>query len=709
MRQPDAAAAPFWSSFAAALRPPERLSVAEWAARHRIVPAESGSPEPGRWRNDLVPYLREIMEALSLDDPTETVVLMKSAQVGGSECGLNLFGWLVCQEPSPILIVLPTVEEGLKYNRVKLGPAIDACDVLRTRVSEQISRDETGSTTTFKRFRGGFCQITGANSSAGLQMISARALIFEEVSEYPADAGGRGEPTALAIARSKGWQTRGRKIFYCSTPNLVGECRVSAEFEASDQRRFYVPCPECGHYQTLAWERLRWTSETAPHQPYFDCLANGCRIEPGAGDEIRRAMVAAGAWVRTYPDGPHNPAPPESFAPEDLPRWRARPAHGRSAGFAIWQAYSPFVPWEATVAEYHAALGDARKLKVFTQQALGRAWEEKGDAPDHLKLMERRETWPTRRLPPGVLVLTMAVDVQADRLEWAVYGWGRHYTAWLIDKGVIEGDPNHDVAWDGLRAQMLTRYADAWNRAWPIDSVGVDAKYLSQRVYRFVQAWAHTGRVLALNGRPGWRLPAIAAGPRVDVAWNGKAIGKVAIWHVGTWDLKSATYAALRLTLEGRDADGRWKAGALISPAWVDEQHFMQLTAEMLQDRRLRTGRTEKEWVRTRARNEQLDLAVYARALAHRLLDGLTLQEWDALEAERCGAPADLQQELWGSLGLVAPPAPPPAPQPPPPPPAETGSARDRPLESARPRPAAAPPRDRWLARRRDWLRRPVF
>lgn len=713
----DAAAGLFWRAFAKNVRPPERLSVPQWAERHRVVSAESGSPEPGPWRNDTVPYLVEIMEALSLNDPTETVVLMKSAQIGGSECGLNLFGWIVCQEPAPILVVLPTVDEGLKYNRLKLGPAIDACEILRDRVSEQISRDETGSTSTFKRFRGGFGQITGANSSAGLQMMSCRVLIFEEVSEYPADAGGRGEPTALAIARSKGWMMRGRKIFFCSTPNLVGQCRVSAEYEKSDQRRLYVPCPHCSHYQPLVWERLRWASDTAPHRPYFACAANGCIIEPGAQHEVKRAMVAAGVWIRTYAGDDTNPAPPEVIAPEDLDRWRARLGNGRSAGFEIWQAYSPFVPWEATVAEYHAALGDALKLKVFTQQGLGRPWEEKGDAPDHEKLMERREDFPMARLPPGVLVLTMSVDVQGDRLEWAVYGWGRKMSAWLIDKGIIEGDPYGDAPWVALEQLMLRRYEDAWGRSWPIDSVGIDSGFLSQRVYAFVSRWTHTGRVLALNGRHGWRLPALAAGKRVDITWQGKPLGKMQLWSVGTWDLKSATYAALRLTLNGPDATGTWPAGSMRFPKSCDEQHFQQLTAETLQDRTFRDGRIEKEWVRNRARNEQLDLAVYARALAHRLTDSLTPAAWDALEAERVSTPETMQRDLWAGVALsAAKPAAPAAKSAEIPPvaakllPAASvahPNQPESPLESATPRPALPPRRPPSLLQpRRNWFER---
>lgn len=633
----------FLRAFAGAVRPPERLGIPEWAAKHRMVAAESGSPEPGRWRNETMPHLVDVMRALEFGDPHETVVFMKSAQVGGTECGVNLFGWMLQQEPSPILIVLPTVDQALLYNRAKLGPAIDATPAMHERVTEQVSRDETGSTSLFKRFRGGFANITGANSSAGLQMISARIIVFEEVSEYPMDAGGRGEPTTQALARSKGFEAKGRKLFFNSTPAIVGQCRITDLFDKSDQRRRYVPCPHCGHYQVLTWPRLRWASDTAPHGAYFECAANGCVIE--AHDKPR--MLAAGQWIRAYPG---DDAPGESFPPEDLARYQARLPRGSVAGFAIWQAYSPLVRWDATVAEYFAALGDARKLKVFTQQALGLAWEERGDAPDHEKLMERRESWPANRLPPGVLFTTMGVDVQKDRLEWAVYGWGRDLSGWLVDRGIIMGETEADAVWAELDRQIARRYRDAWGRDWPIDAVGIDAGYLSQRVYRHVASYGRSSRVKALDGRPGWKLPALGKAVPKGIDYQGRTIGSVALWPVGTWDLKSELYSRLRATLRGPDADGRWSAGALHFPADCDPTFFQQLTAEALVDRRNRRGYTEKEWTRQRDRNEQLDLAVYALALARHETEPMADEDWDALVLARMPPKETVQPDfadLW--------------------------------------------------------------
>ena len=115
-----------FTTLAAALRPAPRLTVSEWAEKYREVAAESGSPFPGPWRNDRTPHLVAIMEALGPDDPAEDVVFVKSAQIGGSEVGVNFFGFIVTQDPGPMLIVLPSYVESTKYVAKKLHPAIDA-------------------------------------------------------------------------------------------------------------------------------------------------------------------------------------------------------------------------------------------------------------------------------------------------------------------------------------------------------------------------------------------------------------------------------------------------------------------------------------------------------------------------------------------------------------------------------------------------------
>ena len=357
-------------------------------------------------------------------------------------------------------------------------------------------------------------------------------------------------------------------------------------------------------------------------------------------------------------------------------QWIAQnPGPGRQPSFHIWQAYSLFVSWDDTVAEFVASRDDPKKLKVFTQQALGEAWEEKGDAPPVDLLVGRREAFPFGRIPKGALFLTGACDVQADRLEWDVYAWGRNLESWLIDSGVIEGDPNDAETWDKLDPIISRKYEDFCGKPQQIDAFGVDSGFLSQKVYAFCRRWSWSGRVFALDGRTGWKLPPLGTPSKRDIDYDGRKIGAVQLWPVGTWDLKSEMYSALAKTIEGPDpATGIFKPGTAHFGERVDKDYFDQLTAEHLVDVETRGGLIQKIWRKMHGRrNERHDTGIYARALAHHLSDSLTPADWDALDLARCTPAKDAQADMaaiWAAQpeavakDVAAVPAPAPAPDP---------------------------------------------
>lgn len=631
-----------FDAFAQSLQPPPDRSVASWAEEKRYVAAESGSPFPGKWSNELAPYLIEPMECLAPSDPATDVTLCFSAQTGKTSVGENFFGYTADDDPAPMLIVLPSLDEGKKFVRVKLQPAIDATPALRHKVAEQKSRDESGSTSAFKKFRGGFAQITGANSSKGLQMISVRRLWGDEISEWPDDVDGRGDPLELAIKRTTAWTNRGVKRLWSSTPGIDGKCRITAYYQRSDQRRFYVPCPHCGTFQVLKWENLKWERDAAPHGAYFVCAASGCIIE----HHDKRGMVARGIWIKTYKSDTDAPAVPETIAPEAIREWRSRSSDGRQPGFHIWQAYSPFVTWDDAVAEYHKAKGKAQGEKVFSQQVLAEAYIAKGEAPDHQKLLARREPFQLQRIPFGGLVLTGFADVQVNRIEYGIYAWGIGFSYWLIDFGVILGDPDTDGPWRGLDAVRQRRYEDCWGKLWPIEALGVDSGYKSQRVYNFARS---RQRVLATDGRDGWTLPLLGTPKRMDVWQDGQSQrGGAMLWPIGTWTAKTELYGSLRKTIDGPDENGAWPLGAGHFPEACDEAFFKQLTAESLIVKEKKDGTTQHAWVKPKDQpNEQLDIWVGARAMAYHLgLDRLDHAGWKRLATERMSEPEAIQPDL---------------------------------------------------------------
>lgn len=608
--------------------PPPR-SADLWADAERKIAAETGSPWPGQWSTDRVPYLREIMQVMTLSHPCRRVTLKKSAQVGGSEAGLNLIGQCMAETPAPILVMLPSIDMMLGYNRLKLDPMIQATPALSRRVQDVVSRDEASSTVTFKRFPGGYLQLLTANSGANLQMRSARVLVKEEISSYPDDTDGRGSPSTQIEARAIAYSGR-EKILEISTPGeeIAGSqvgCRVSRSYERSSRGRYLVPCPHCDHRQTLEWERLRWT-KGKPETAEYHCGGCGAAIE----HRQKAAMIAAGEWVHEFPD-----------------------RVDRHAGYEINSLYSPMMSWAAVVEKWESVEGDQQEEKTFVQQYLGRAWQQKGEAPEWKRLYDRRETWPAGTVPAGVLALTCGVDVQRSpgRLEAHVWGWGRNRESWHVDHVVIPGDPFQWRTWEALAAVLDGTYAHPSGGALPILLTAVDSGdgVTTAEVYTFTRKMGR--RVIAIKGRD--ELPqAISAGGKVDVNRGGKRVGRFKPWLVGSSYLKGEFYGQLHLERPTAESGEGFPRGYVhLSDTLAGEEVCKQLTAESLRRVKHRNGQTGLEWVKTRA-NEALDCRNYARAAATLLgMDRWQDARWAELEAA-AATPAEAHRPA-AQLGLA--------------------------------------------------------
>ncbi|MGH8573986.1 MAG: phage terminase large subunit family protein, partial [Gammaproteobacteria bacterium] len=290
------------------LTPDPLLTVSEWADRHRMLSTKA-SAEPGRWRTHRTPYLQAIMDCLSPTSPVERVVFMKGGQVGGTECGNNWIGYVIHHAPGPMMAVSPTVEMAKRNSKQRVDPLIEESPVLRELIAPHRSRD-SGNTILAKEFRGGVLVMTGANSAVGLRSMPVRYLFLDEVDGYPGDVEGEGDALSLACARTRTFARR--KIFIVSTPTITGVSSIEREFEASDQRRYFVPCPQCGHRQWLRFEQLRWT-RGKPETASYVCESCSAEI----GEHHKTWMLEHGEW--------------RAMAPENA---------GKTAGFHLSSLYS---------------------------------------------------------------------------------------------------------------------------------------------------------------------------------------------------------------------------------------------------------------------------------------------------------------------------------------------------------------------------------
>lgn len=542
--------------------------------------SSESSAEPGRWNTERAAYQRGIMDAVS-DPEVRRVVVMKSAQVGWTEIVGNVVGYHIHQDPAPILVVQPTVEMGEAWSKDRLAPMLRDTPALRGRVAPPRSRD-AASTLLHKTFPGGHLTIAGANSPASLASRPIRVLLMDEVDRYPASAGAEGDPVTLASKRTTTFWNR--KELLGSTPTIAGTSRIERAYEDSDRRRFWVPCPHCGEAQVLRWSNVRWP-EGKPDDAAFHCEACGA----GWSDVERWGAVRQGEW-------------------------RADGEFRGVAGFHISELYSPWRRLAETAGDFLAAKrGGPHMLKAWVNTALGETWQEHGDAPDWQRLLERREPLLAGVVPHGAVVLTAAVDNQAapERLEVAVWGWGPGLESWLVDHRVVPGSPAASQPWDEVAKILATD--------WPCEAGG------TMRVSRWAPdtGGQHTAGVYAqlrrlgdprcvpVKGVAGWNKASPVLGPTfVDVTAGGAKIKRgLRLWTVAVDVFKADLFRRLHLAR----VDEGFPPGWVHLPEWMDAEAVQQIVAEQLVTVNDRRGFGRQEWRKLRA-NEQLDLAVYARA-----------------------------------------------------------------------------------------------
>jgi phage terminase large subunit GpA-like protein len=603
-------AAAIAAAWADGLRPDPSLTVSAWADRHRVL-SPRGANEAGPWRTSRTPYLKEIMDHLSPSHPCQRVVFMKGAQTGGSEAGNNFLGYVIHHAPGPILAVQPTVELAKRFSQQRVEPLIEASPMLRERVAPARSRD-SGNTVLAKTFPGGILVLTGANSAVGLRSMPARYLFLDEVDAYPPSADEEGDPVALAEARTRTFAWR-RKVFLVSTPTIRGSSRIEREYEASDQRRFFVGCPHCGHRQWLSFERLRWEKHR-PETAAYHC--EGC--EKPIEERHKTAMLAGGEWRAT-----------------------ATSADPLTVGFHISSLYSPlgWLSWERIAREWLAAQGSDEAIRSFKNGVLGETWMETGEAPDWQQVHDRRVSWPAGTVPQRALFLTAGADVQKDRIEVDVWAWGRGLESWLIDHLVIEGGPGSARSWAALDALLGRTWEHDSGVLLPLMRLAIDTGYEAPAVY----AWARRAgfaQVAPVKWVEGFNRASPVSGPTfVDATDGGRRLKRGArLWTIAVSTFKAETYRFLRLdrtTDEERVAGANMPAGTVHLPGWIDSEWVKQLVAEQLVTVKTKRGFQKLEWQKLRDRNEALDCRVYARAAAWIAgADRWSERKWAEMERE---------------------------------------------------------------------------
>ncbi len=552
-----------FKEIASLVAPPPKLTVSQWADKHRVLSKES-SAEHGRWNTERAPYQREIMDAVN-DPGVDQIVVMSSAQVGKSEILNNIIGYYIDYDPSPMLLMQPTLEMAEAYSKDRIAAMIRDTPTLTKKINSPKAKDGN-NTLLQKKFPGGHLTLVGANSPASLSSRPVRLILADEVDRFPASAGAEGDPLALAQKRTKTfWNSKWVSV---STPTIKGASRIEAEYEESTMEQWCVSCPSCGLFQPYSWPQIRFQTVT---MECVHCKAQHNEVE----------------W-KSSPG-----------------KWIARNPEASKRGFHLNALASPWENWAKIIAEFKEAKRKGLEtFKTWVNTTLGESWEEKTNDQDHTKLVSRRVRYDCE-VPKDVLVLTAGVDVQDDRLEVEIVGWGVDEISWGIAYKIFYGDPAQQAVWNQVDAFLLKDYIRNDGVKLCVAATCVDSGgHYTSEVYDFCKDREHR-RVFAIKGKGGNGVPYINKPSKV-----GRQ--QVHLFTLGVNEGKDLIYSRLKNKYEDKPGYCHFP---LEADKGYDEAFFIGLTAERKVTRFFK-GVPRIEWVKrsSNIRNEPLDIRNYATA-----------------------------------------------------------------------------------------------
>lgn len=572
----------FWNG----LEPPARLSIDTWADSHIYLPRSSS--EGGRWRTSRTPFLKEIMECLSPMHPCHKVSLKKPAQIGGTMVLAIWAAYTMERSPAPMLIYEPSIDMVRRFTKEKLDPLIEESPAVKKKVREARSRDSS-NTTYRKEFLGGWLNMLWADSTKSARSTSAPRIGMDEIDEYAADVGDQGHPCDIVEGRFGTYPDW--KMFLLSTPTIEGESRIDAEYLKGSRASYHVPCPFCGHLQSLEWDHLIFTfdGERRPDDAAYQCQSCLRLIAEHHKDWMMDPVRAR--WVHEVPENDEH----RSFRLN-----------------LLYQPYGWAYPWRKLAQKFieaHESLkaGDHRPLKTFTQLYKAQSWKVTVEEIKDDDLFSRREAYPAP-CPRGVLVLTAAVDVQGDRLEVEVCGWGAQEESWSIAYRVFSGSPSLPQVWSDLTDFLQQAYQHEDGVSLRVEAVGIDTGgHHTKEGYEYVRDYRkYRGLAYALKGSSTrGALPIVHFDrPKKDRKY------RVQVHLVGTDTIKDTIFERVKLAQPG--------PGYMHFPLLVEysREYFKGLASEVKKPNYIGKSQIQDgyKYVKQHQRNEPLDLKVYNQA-----------------------------------------------------------------------------------------------
>lgn len=627
--------------------PPQRLG--DWARDNFMLAGES-SHQKGGWQ--AWAFQVGILDFMS-DDRIEELDVMKAKRVGYTKMVTAFVCYNIAHRRRKQALWQPTDDDRDSYVKSEIDPLLDPLTgVQAVNKARRHGGKTADETIRYKPFRDSALHLLGGKAARAYRRITVAVAILDEWSAFDQQIEKSGDPGGLAKGRLEGAPYP--KFVGGSTPRLKGLCHVErACSEAQGMVRFHIECPHCGAEHPLMWggkkvaHGFKWERgkpETVRH------VCPHCRESITQADYLRGGAPMGGKWVceRTG----------KQYGPDRV--WRDSAGMPclppRTLGLHVWTAYSPQRTWASIVEEFESALralekGDVGPMQLFVNETLGETWELAGERTDEHALQARAEDYPLQTVPQGALMLTAGVDVQRNRWEITVYGWGRGMESWVIDVVVIDGNPAVDEEWQAVTEQLQRRYRQAWHAgSLGLSAISVDSSDQTQAVYNWVSKAQHVlPQLRAIKGDGAEVVNILGPSSLQDVDWRGHKLKRgIKLWRVGVDAAKDLLLGQLAIERPG--------PGYVHFSNELTREFYEQLTAEQRVLAKV-NGREAYRWIKRRPRNEQLDNRNYALHAAYGLgMHKFTDEKWSRLEAS-AQPPVDLFTQPPAHMPVVAPPS----------------------------------------------------
>lgn len=559
------------------VRTPEPLST--WADAHRII-GDGAGPEPGPWRTDRTPYMRQIMDAVT-DPAVREVVMCTGVQLGKTELLLNTICYYMLHEPSPIMLVEPSDDLARDVGSDRVDTMIGASPELRPLFglldpSSKPARKTGKLKIDTKRFPGGYLKLASAASPSDLKSRPIRVILCDEIDTFPARSDGNA--VDMAIGRASNFSDR--KILLTSTPTTLAASEIWRRYGHCAQYQYWIPCPHCGECQEWSWGMVHWDKgpdgSGDPQTARMECPVCGGVIR--GGGPAPYALLSRGEWQLVSGD----------------------PSCGH-VGFHLPSLYSPWMSLSGIVGEWLAAnrARDIDRLRTFIQDRLAEPWDERPPSWHQRESERSADRFEDAPDHTSIRYLTAGVDVQRDRVEISVWGFGANMESWAVEHTVFTGDPLSVALWTQVREYLLAPVEIRDGRKGIIYAACVDSGdgYSTETVYRFC-APLEKRRIVAIKGVGGDRIPLVSPPSRT-------ATLRSPLYRLGVDRIKRVIYDRLNIGVVG--------PGYIHIPRELSDEFWAQLTSES-PETDIERGKQVTRWKKHRERNEALDCAAYALA-----------------------------------------------------------------------------------------------